>query len=132
MNSILVIHPYKSAGLWVFDDPHIGLVREPFVSGADTVIDRMVEGIPEAARGVTILFSAAPFPNSQFEFAWRREEFGGNWYFSPRFGLEGWLCPALFRYFASAPERIYAQVKPRSTEQGAAPDPARDIGSETA
>jgi hypothetical protein len=122
MNSILVIHPYKSEGTWVFDDPHVGLVREPFVAGADTIIDRMVEGIPDAARGVTILFSAAPFPGSQFEFAWRREEFGGNWYFSPRFGMEGWLCPALFKYFTSAPERIFAQVKTKSAEPVVAPD----------
>ena len=28
--------------------------------------------------------------------------------------MEGWLCPALFKYFDQAPERIYAQVKPRS------------------
>jgi hypothetical protein len=122
MNSILVIHPYKSEGTWVFDDPRFGLVLEPFVAGADTIIDRMVEGIPDAARGVTILFSAAPFPGSQYEFAWRREEFGGIWYFSPRLGMEGWLCPALFKYFESAPERIFAQVKPKTVELPAAPD----------
>ena len=125
MNSILVIHPYKSEGMWVFDDPQVGLVREPFVAGADTIIDRMVEGIPNAADGVTILFSAAQFPGSQHEFAWRREEMGGNWYFSPRFGMEGWLCPALFKYFESAPERIFAQVKPKSAEPVAAADRGR-------
>lgn len=25
---------------------------------------------------------------------WAREEYGGNWYFSPEFKMEGWLCPA--------------------------------------
>jgi hypothetical protein len=35
MNSIHVIHPYKHAGVWAFDDPAVGLVREPFVAGAD-------------------------------------------------------------------------------------------------
>jgi hypothetical protein len=124
MNSILVIHPYKYEGIWVFDDARVGLVQEPFVSGADTIIDRMVEGIPDAARGVTILFSATPFPGSQYDFEWRREESGGNWYFSPRFGIEGWLCPALFKYFDQAPERIFAQVKPKIAEPGAAPAPA--------
>lgn len=116
MNSILVIHPYKSEGIWVFDDPRVGLVREPFVAGADILIDRMVEGIPNAAAGVTILFSASRFPGSEYEFVRRREEMGGNWYFSPQFGIEGWLCPALFKYFESAPERIYAQVKPKNVE----------------
>jgi hypothetical protein len=39
---------------------------------------------------------------------------GGNWYFSPQFQLEGWLCPALFKYFEAAPQKIYAQVKARN------------------
>ena len=38
-NSIFVIKPYKWEGLWVFDDPAVGLVKEPFVGGADTMID---------------------------------------------------------------------------------------------
>jgi len=33
-NSILVITPYSHNGLWVFDGPNAGLVREPFVAGA--------------------------------------------------------------------------------------------------
>jgi len=24
---------------------------------------------------------------------------------------EGWLCPALFKYFTSAPQRLYARVE---------------------
>jgi hypothetical protein len=114
MNSILVIHPYKYEGVWVFDDPNVGLVQEPFVSGADVIIDRMVVDIPNAASGVTILFSAQPFPGCQFAFDWRREVHGGNWYFSEAHGLEGWLCPALFKYFERAPQRIYVQVKPKA------------------
>lgn len=30
-NSIFVIEPYSWEGLWVFDDPNPGLVKEPFV-----------------------------------------------------------------------------------------------------
>jgi len=114
MNSILVIHPYKSEGMWVFDDAQVGLTREPFVAGADTIIDRMAETIPQAANGVSILFSAARFPGSQYELVRRGEELGGNWYFSTEFGIEGWLCPALFRYFEVAPEQIFVQVKPKA------------------
>jgi hypothetical protein len=114
MNSILVIHPYKIEGVWVFDDPAVGLVQEPFVSGADTILDRMVEGIAAAESGVTVFFAASPFPGYQHEFEWRREEFGGNWYYSRRFDMEGWLCPALFKYFETAPLRIYAQVMPKA------------------
>ena len=42
MNAINVIKPYKHHGMWVFDDPRVGLVQEPFVAGADTMIDRVV------------------------------------------------------------------------------------------
>ena len=27
-------------------------------------------------------------------------------------GQAGWLCPALFRYFDRAPEKLYIQVRP--------------------
>ena len=113
MNSLLVIHPYKVEGVWVFDDPRVGLVQEPFVAGADVILDRMVEAIPDAESGVTVYFSAQPFPGSQHEFQWRREESDGNWYYSPEYDLEGWLCPALFKYFQQAPDRLYVQVKPK-------------------
>lgn len=58
MNQIFAIHPYKYEGLWVFDDPKVGLVQEPFVAGADLMIDEMAHGIAGAEAGVTILFSA--------------------------------------------------------------------------
>lgn len=114
MNSIMAIHPYKWEGLWVFDDPKVGLVQEPFVAGADVVMDRLVENVPGAEKGFTLLFSARPFPGHQTVFDWRRDEHGGNWYYSPAHGLEGWLCPALFKYFEQAPNRLYVQVKARS------------------
>lgn len=114
MNSIFVIHPYKFEGTWVFDDESVNLVREPFVAGADTLIDKMVETIPGASSGVTLVFSANPFPGNPHEFVWQREEHGGNWYISPEFDMEGWLCPALFKYFESAPKRLFVQAKAKS------------------
>jgi hypothetical protein len=113
VNSIRVITPYKYEGLWVFDDLAVGLAREPFVSGMDTMIDRLVAAIPAADRGFRLLFAPTPFPGFTVRLEWRREEFGGNWYFCPQFGLEGWLCPALFRYFDSAPPELYARAEPR-------------------
>jgi hypothetical protein len=114
MNFLLVIHPYKHDGVWVFDDPAVGLVKEPFVAGADVILDKLTAHIPNAAAGVTVLFSANPFPGAKYEFHWRREEFGGHWYADPASGLEGWLCPALFKYFDKAPDRIYAEVRPKA------------------
>jgi Uma2 family endonuclease len=111
MNSIMVIHPYKSDEMWVFDDEKVGLEREPFVAGADRVIDRMVAQIPNAETGFSLLFSAEPFPGYQVRFEWRREEYRGNWYYIEALDIEGWLCPALFKYFETTPAEIYAQFK---------------------
>jgi hypothetical protein len=112
-NAIFVIAPYKWQGSWVFDDPSVGLTREPFVAGIDTMIDRMVASIPHAEKGFRLFFSASPFPGYTLELQWRREEYGGNWYFCPQLGMEGWLCPALLRYFDQAPAELYVRAEPR-------------------
>lgn len=114
MNSIMVIHPYRFEGMWVFDDAAVGLRQEPFVSGADTILDQMVRAIPDAEAGFALLFSAQPFPGFQLEFEWQRSEMGGNWYSSTALGAEGWLCPALFKYFESAPARLYVQARAKT------------------
>ena len=44
-NSIKIITPYKYNDQWVFDDERVGLEREPFVNGADTLIDAYLERI---------------------------------------------------------------------------------------
>ena len=117
VNAINVIAPYKYLGMWVFDDARVGLVQEPFVEGADVIIDRAVESIPDAAGGFLMLFSATPFPGHQFRLSWRRSDAGGNYYYSHTHGLEGWLCPALLKYFEKAPEELYFQVKRRPAEE---------------
>jgi hypothetical protein len=111
MNSILILQPYRHAGTWVFDDAKTGLVQEPFLEGIPEMIDELVRAIEGAARGFRLLFSPAPFPGWQAKLEWRREEYGGNWYFSPTYEREGWLCPALFKYFDTAPREIYVKAE---------------------
>jgi hypothetical protein len=113
MNSMNLIVPYRHEGMWVFDDARVGLDKEPFVSGADTMIDVLVAEIPNAHKGFRLLFSATPFPGYKVKLEWLREENGGNWYFSPDFQMEGWLCPALFKYFETAPKEIYVKAEPK-------------------
>src|ERR1700676_286501 len=72
MNALFVIAPYKHEGLWVFDDPAVGLSKEPFISGIDTMIDKMVGDIPNAERAFRAIFSATPFPGHSFKLEWRR------------------------------------------------------------
>jgi hypothetical protein len=110
-NSIFVIKPYKWEGLWVFDDPAVGLVREPFVGGADTMIDVATGHIPQADKGFLAVFSAGPFPDAQIVLEWVREEGGGNVYRWAEKDMEGWLCPALFKYFEQTPKKLYIQIK---------------------
>jgi hypothetical protein len=114
VNAINVIAPYRYLDMWVFDDPRVGLFAEPFVGGADTMIDRVTANIPEAERGFVMIFSGTPFPGHQFTLIWRREERGGNVYYAQQLDAEGWLCPALMRYFDRTPAEIYVQVKPKS------------------
>jgi hypothetical protein len=64
MNAINVISPYRYLGMWVFDDPRVGLVQEPFVAGADTMIDRVVADIPNAEKGFTMIFFGGAVPGS--------------------------------------------------------------------
>src|ERR671932_285404 len=79
MNSLMVIAPYKHQGMWVFDDPAVGLNKEPFIAGIDTMIDKMTSDIPDAEKGFRAVFSAAPFPGWKEKIVWRRAESGGNW-----------------------------------------------------
>lgn len=110
MNALTVISPYKHEGLWVFDDPAVGLVREPFVAGIDAIIDLATQHIPNAHEGFNLLFAAQPFPGFTLTLEWRRPEHGGNWYYCEQFDREGWLCAALFHYFEVAPAVLYVTI----------------------
>lgn len=110
-NSIFVIKPYKWEGLWVFDDPRVGLDKEPFIAGADTMIDVATAGIPNAEQGFLALFSATEFPGHQIALEWVKEYALGNVYRWEEKGMEGWLCPALLRYFPEPPRILFIQVK---------------------
>jgi hypothetical protein len=112
-NSILVIQPYKYNGLWVFDDSRTGLVREPFVAGIPGMIDKLVDNIPDANSGFRLIFSSIPFPGYQEKLIWRRAEGPGDWYYSKSYDMEGWLCPALSKYFRKAPAEIYVKAEPK-------------------
>ena len=98
----------------MFDDANTGLVREPFVCNIDKMLDFLVAGIPNADKGFRLIFSANPFPGFNVELIWKRSEHGGNWYFSRELGFEGWLCPALFKYFTDAPAKLFGKVEAKN------------------
>jgi hypothetical protein len=108
-----MIHPYSHEGMWVFDDAAVGLVQEPFVSGADLIIDRLAEQVPDASNGFILIFSELPFPGHQVSLEWLHEECGGNVYRCNELDMVGWLCPALLQYFNEPPKQIHAEARAR-------------------
>ena len=113
-NALRIITCYRDCNAWVFDDPDVGLSREPFVAGVPEILDLL-----RAEHGITgemfnITFAAIPFPGYHAKARWESEEDGGNWYWIEIDGetLTGWLCPALLKYFPTAPKKLYVQVSP--------------------
>lgn len=113
-NSLRVILPYVSDGTWVFDDASVGLVREPFVLGIPEMIDWLVADIPDADKGFRLIFSPKPFPGYQKKAVRLREDLEGNWYRIEDPEMEGWLCPALFKYFEEAPDELFVKAEPKA------------------
>lgn len=116
-------------GTWVFDDPAKELKAEAFVLGMSEMITRIVAAkrIPEAIDGFALTFGDEPMVDADVELHWTSqgeinfEHEGkkfhvliGNWYEGIVAGepMEGWLCPALLKYFPEAPAHIYAKAAP--------------------
>jgi hypothetical protein len=111
-NAIMVIAPYWYNGTWVFDDPAVGLKREPFVAGVPAMIDLLVQDIPNAKEGFRLTFSARAFPGHQKTLTWLRGDSGGNFYKLNDPPVEGWICPAMFKYYKTPPAKLYVQADP--------------------
>ena len=118
-NSIYTMRVYRDQGSWVFDNPAVGLYKEPFVAGADEIFDEVcrVRGVlnPEKAR-VDIIFSDQQFPSWDLMAEHLGPSMGGNDYsiIASEYEMledhDFWLCPALLKYYSVPPERIYMRV----------------------
>lgn len=112
-NAIFVIKPYDYLGTWVFDDEKVDLVKEPFVFGIPQIIDRAVYGLENPKQGFTVLFSSNELPFYDLVLEKEIEIHGGATYnvkFADKI-MNGWLCPALFKYFDVAPDKIYVKIE---------------------
>jgi hypothetical protein len=116
-NAITCIMPYREYGTWVFDDPRVGLVREPFVLGIPEMIDEMVKDIPNAKKGFSMCFSLMEPPvDNHFHIKLMAEESGGGWYRDVKTRKAGWLCPATLNYFEAFPDEMYVWALELSEE----------------
>ena len=102
-NSIMVIAPTVTTAPGCSTTSDAGLKREAFVGGVPEMIDVLVKKIPHAEKGFRLTFSAKEFPGYQKKLRWVRGGSTGNWYRLDDPPMEGWLCPALFRYYRKAP-----------------------------
>ena len=109
-NALQIIKPYFKNGTWVFDDADKNLKREPFVAGVPEIINVLVADIPNAKDGFRLTFSSRPFPGHELVARKGKAESGGYWYRIDGTKQDGWLCPALFKYFDKAPAIIYAKA----------------------
>lgn len=111
MNAINVIHPYKYNGQWVFDDESKELDKEPFVAGADDLIEMLSGG----ADKCSIVFSAGKFPTATGviinQTPKTNGEMGTDYLYEADTPHKLWLCPALLKYFEKPPAEIHFQIK---------------------
>lgn len=115
MNSIFEIQPWRDNGVWKFDDPTRNLSAEPFVCGMNEIIDYYAIESGIRLRDfchARITFSPLPFPNHQSKLVviGPDESMVGTWYRDSITGLEGWLCPALFKFFPVAPDTLFFRI----------------------
>ena len=110
MNRINIIYPYRYHNWWVFDDYSRDLDKEPFVAGAETLLDILVG---EKATECCIIFSKDEFSGSEFSVKLRYKWLGGGNYLFKKDGYKHklWLCPALLKYFDKIPKNIYFQFQ---------------------
>ena len=79
------------------------------VLGIDSMLDYWNNKLI-ANNKLKVIFSNNTFPKYNFHLKWLREESGGNWYYSKDIKEEGWLCPALYKYFEIAPKEIFMNI----------------------
>jgi hypothetical protein len=126
-NSLITVSPYYLNGLWVFDDPNIGLVKEPFVAGADDLIEFVLDKnnlLEEAKKnGFNFIVSNHEFPGANVGLLlFTKFGYGGTFYevhenskYNTFKNKEGnndvWLCPALNLYYSDSPNKLYFDFK---------------------
>ena len=118
-NDVSAISAYRDNGFWVFDDESRGLDKEPFVAGADILMDYMSGRIlDESKNSVNFYFAKRPLPDFDVKLTRHKSDgHDGTYYFVdfPGFNADKggpiWLCPALLKFFRKAPRNIYVKIQ---------------------
>jgi hypothetical protein len=110
-----VLFPYWQDGQWYFDDEDREIVLEPFVCGSSEVLTALVEEreIPDSKTDGFVLFvSDEPLGPGEAVLDLVAHENGGVRYETTVGGtlMTGWLCPNFWKYFDSAPRRLFLSL----------------------
>lgn len=113
MNSIFIIEPYKVGNTWAFDDEKRGLIQEPFVGGFGPIIKKiLIDKFGESKDKFVLIFSHIPFPEYDFQLKKGLDLNNGSFYMLDGLNLEGWLCPALRKYYTQdLPSDVYIKIE---------------------
>lgn len=106
-NALFTIFPYKKNGQWMMDDEQKGVYMEPFVGGADDLLEKLSNGKHE----LTAIFSDQPFKGQHFIARKMGGDASGTDYYSEEHMHEFWLCAVLFKYLDPSPDKLYIQIK---------------------
>lgn len=105
-NAVMTISPYRiEGGMFAFDDPTTGLIREPFIGGANYHLSKFAG----TGNNCTIAFSGNKIPeyNVKLGLMDTHPDNGSN--YNDETGRNVWLCPAFFKYFEEAPKNLYVK-----------------------
>lgn len=118
MNSVNYISSYRHFGAWVFDDESRELDKEPFVEGADLLLDAMSgRDKYDYIDRCSFYFASTPLPSWDVKLTFDSEDgYDGSFFLVdfPAKGVSGqgpiWLCPALLKFFTTPPESIFVKI----------------------
>jgi len=139
MKPVYIITAYRhpdTPNIWVFDDDMRGLLREPFVGEANTLLDYAAEKLE--ARNRLILFFAEDKHRLSLDWLYHNivaelelkqggDAVGSTYDVTLGDGkrfTDVWLCPALLEYFVQPPEHFAVVVTSQENR--------RKLGDETA
>ncbi len=108
----------KPSGMWTFSGNDRSEEENSLVSGIDTMLDQVLSAVGNFYLEIgEIEYTEDELPGCVQKISLELIRDGsedvhnvrgsGNDYFCPELGIKGWLCPVLFDFFESAPDRFF-------------------------
>lgn len=102
------LYIYRHLGTWCYDDPRSNIVAEPFVQGAEKIIDFALaeDGFSPETDLVKLYWNTKGHWTIEKIATEMRDGEQWNKYRLVNSTIEGWLCPQLLTFFHTAPEKL--------------------------